>query len=282
MPLMNDTTNIPDIQAALDAGKALGQVQSQKSEADFITLPNNYKPVVLEAILEAFAASPRRLKARLHFDALESFIGYISEWQSGATRIFSSCRGVLAPVFEAVIDYHDQETPSWCEHRATYAPEFTPEWKRWMEKDTIKMSQADFANFLEENGDLVEVPPGAALQELVQNLYAKQQVTCTQLIRLNDGRTKLAYDEEIELSAGTSTKKAELVFPSQLTAAIAPFDGGPGYRIKARLRYRLEKPRLIFWYENVDVHLVIKDAVKGIVGQITEKLKLTPFMGNMG
>lgn len=278
-------SNENNIQAALDAGRALGSIQIAPDHPHGIAvIPANYSAVAIEKLMEPYLPYPRRLKATQQFADMDSFLDYVGKFRNESSVIFAKAVAEIAPTFKAVLDYHtpsgdeSEELPAWCEHTATYAPSFTKEWDNWAANNRRKMSQTDFATFLEENAELVIEPPGAALLELVQDLHAKSNVTCNQLVRLQNGRTKLAYDEEIELKGGTTTKAGALEFPAELVAGIAPFDGGSAYRIKARLRYRIENKRLVFWYENINVHLVIKDAVNGIVTKIKENLGITPWM----
>ncbi len=170
--------------------------------------------------------------------------------------------------------------PQWCDHRATYAPQFSTEWNRWMAKNKQRMTQTELAELLEENQSIIVDPPAASLLELVQNLDGKNNITCNSLIRLTNGKQKLVYSEDVTLKGQVSTEQGEVEFPSSLTVAIAPFDGGPAYKITCRLRYRIENRRLCFWFECVDVHLIIKECVSEVVKRIHEKTEIEPLMGS--
>jgi uncharacterized protein YfdQ (DUF2303 family) len=274
---MNESVNTTA--TALDAGKALGGPIQPKDTSSVIVIPNGYNAQALEKIIEPYLEAPRRVKANVVLATLESFIQYVLEFKKPWTKIFAVVKS-SPPKFQAIIDYHDEEdNPGWCEHRAAYAPEFTSEWSRWMAANAKRMQQVEFATFLEENQDLIQAPPGAELLELVQNLEGKNDIRCTSAIKLTNGKVKMAYEEDVELKGTVSTVAGEITFPNELMVAIAPFDGGAAYRIRCRLKYRIENRKITFWYECVDVHLIIKDAVKGITDTITEKLGITPLLG---
>jgi uncharacterized protein YfdQ (DUF2303 family) len=281
-----DTISHTDIQAAIDAGKAIGQPVQPLDEETVVIIPANYKVEALEKIIAPYLPMPRRIKANVTLTNAESFIRYVAAYKSPWTRIFAAIpNGNAVATFQAILDYHSsanddlEEIPQWCEHRATYQPAFTPEWKRWFEWDRKKMDQLEFATFLEENQLLVVEPIGAALLELVTTLEGKNDIRCSSLMRLANGRQKLTYEEDVTLKGTTTTQQGQVDFPTQLVAGIAPFDGGPTYSIRCRLKYRIPNRRLEFWFETVDTHLVLKDAANGIVAAIQEKLEIVPLLG---
>lgn len=278
--MTENNQSISNVQAALDAGKALGAPDRPGSSQDFVVVPKDYRIEALEKHVEAFADIPRRTKATPSLHNAESFIDYVGLFKTPASQVFAIIPpGNAAPSFLAVIDYHESGKPRWGEHRAKYDCQFTEEWKRWLGSDKKRMSQVDFATLLEENQGSITAPPGAELLELIQTLEGKNDITCNSLVRLTNGRQKLFYEENVELKGTISTQQNQVEFPSQLTVVIAPFDGGPGYRIVCRLRYRIESRRLIFWYECIDVHLVIKECVQGVVDRIQEKLAVKVLFG---
>jgi len=74
----------------------------------------------------------------------------------------------------AVINDHggDDTAANWRDHRCIFAPALSVEWKRWTHKDGSKMSQADFAAWLEDNlADVCSVdgsPTGADILAMAQ------------------------------------------------------------------------------------------------------------------
>ncbi len=270
-----------DLQSVLDAGRALGSSIEADKPNEVVVIPADYRVEALEKLVAPFAKAPRRLTAKLSFSTLDSFIAYVTLFKCDATQIFIRQASAVSVV--AILDYHNSETfeASWCEHRATYAPEMTPEWQRWISGHKRQMTQTELATFLEENQQLIMTPPGAELLELVQTLEGKNDIKCNSTIRLTNGRTKLIYEEDVVLRGSTSTQKGEIEFPSQLVAALPLFTGGPTYKVTCRLKYRINSAKLVFWYEMVDTHLILQDAIRGIEDRIQEKLAIAPLMGEL-
>ena len=66
--------------------------------------------------------------------------------------------------FVGVLDYHEVETPGWCDHTATFKPRRSVEFETWMGQNRKQMTQVDFARFLEENmPDIVHFEGGDSL-----------------------------------------------------------------------------------------------------------------------
>ena len=271
---------IDNLRTVLDAGRALGTPSAPTDSKDIIVVPQGYQAIAAERLIEQYLEKPRRLKAHVHLDDAGSFIRYVNKFKVGVEScIFAK---VEPPSFVAVLDYHDNPlVPAWCEHRASYTPTMTPEWSRFMDVDGEHMNQEAFATFLETNQELISVPVGAELLEMVKHLQGHRDMRCNSLVRLDNGRTQLHFEEDIELrgAVGTGTKAGSLLFPASLTAMLAPFTGGPHYPVKFHMRYRVPGRALEFWMDAIDVHLVIQDAVKQIVTRITSETEIEPLMG---
>src|SRR5687768_10976136 len=99
-------------QAALDAGKALGDNKSIGSHP-YIVVPQG--ATVQDA--ESYLPAPLRKKGSVILNVVGSFIAYVNAEKSGATRIYGQQN---PPGFVAVLDDHGAE-PAWKDYRASYA-----------------------------------------------------------------------------------------------------------------------------------------------------------------
>jgi uncharacterized protein YfdQ (DUF2303 family) len=267
------------VDAALAAGRALAAtpISAKDSPTNAVIVPEKYKLVAMDEYIEKYLPAPRRLKANVQLANADSFIRYVNDFKSEHTRIFAvvpSSNG--EPSFLAVLDYHSLGA-SWCEHRATYACRFTEEWKRWMAANRNKMSQSDFATFLEENQKLIVNPTGAELLELVSTLEGQNNMSVEQALKLTNGKFRINWAEDVELKGKVGENSVEI--PSVIQAGIQMFEGGTAYRFDNRLKYRVESRRLTFWFEAVDIHLIIKDAVKDVVAAIEQGATIKPLFG---
>lgn len=183
--------------------------------------------------------------------------------------------------FRAVMDYDEPKVPRWRTHRANYICLLTPEWLRWTNHAKDIFEQVQFAEFLEENQLQVVMPPGAELLEMVQNLEGKQSAEFKSFKRLSNGKAVLEYREEISLKGTTSFDDGKIEVPTMLTLGIAPFQGGPCYKVQARLKYRVNAGHINFSYDLVDPHVVIRDAVSEMIKTIKEQTGIEPLMGSL-
>jgi uncharacterized protein YfdQ (DUF2303 family) len=245
-------------------------------------VPQGYHAIALEDLIGRYREAPLRLAQAVHFTELDSFIAYVAQFLVPETAVFlalGQSQGVLEPEFLAVIDYHGKDAPSWCEHRAWYKARTTPEWARVMGKANVSLTQTQLVEFLEDNARLIVDPPGAELLELAMNLEGKNDIRCNNIVRLATGKQQLIYEEDVTLKGVVSQQAGKVEFPTRMVLGLAPYVGGPGYKIECRLRYRIESRALRFWFQPVDVHLVIELALHAMSEAISEKLKLSVLAG---
>lgn len=170
--------------------------------------------------------------------------------------------------FTAVFnDYRDPVLPGWRDHRAHFAAQFTPEFRRWMEHNgsSKAKNQTEFAEFIEDNfADLV--PPYAQqLLDVATTIQAKTDINFSSAKRLHDGQVQLAYTEVIDAKAGAD---GALTIPREFELGLRLFKNGAGYKLKARLKYRLASGGVKFWYELDRPERAIEDAFAGYIEKV--------------
>jgi uncharacterized protein YfdQ (DUF2303 family) len=178
-------------------------------------------------------------------------------------------------LFTAILDYHDDQ-PGWCQHRAVYQLPRTPEWNTWTAHNRKSMSQADFAEFIENNTPDIREPDGATLLDMVKTLQAKKAVQFESSVRLDNGQVEFVYVEDIK---GTVTK-GKVDVPSEFKIGIPPFRGEAPFAITARLRYRIgDDKRLVLWYDLLRPHKVAETVGEEIAERIREATGVQMFYG---
>lgn len=252
--------------AIADVAKLAAGIQRAESDAKpFIVHPPQYHVENIERFLQ----QPTRVRGNTVISDLDSFIRYVLATNTGemywaATEV-SAC---FTAVFNA---------DSWRDHRATYAPQPSPEWVRWHGNSGKSKSQAEFAQFVEDNAVDVVEPAAADMLEISRTLEAKKKVEFASGIRLSNGQTELTYQEQI---SGTAAK-GKLQIPETFRIGIPVFVGGDRYSVEARLRYRIESGVLRMWYELVRPHIVVNDAVQTMLTAIKEKVALPLYRGDL-
>lgn len=269
---MSDNQSVESIRDISVAGTAT----REHSGIPYVLKPDGYDV----QSLEKFLPHPSRKKGSVTLSTLDSFVDYVQEQKQEASRIYAnvSDRGAS---FHAVFDHHEpgKGFANWGEHRASFTCEATVEWTRWMASNKKPFSQVAFCEFLEENAAAILKPPGAEMLELTQTLEGKKNVRFDSTQRLANGTTILKYEEDVILT-GAGANKGQIAFPTELELGIAPFKGCSPYRVKARVRHRIEERAMIFRYELIDPHLVIETVATEMIAAIKNTTKLAVFHGN--
>lgn len=181
--------------------------------------------------------------------------------------------------FTAVFNDYRDRVPGWRDHRATYAAAFTPEFQRWMDNNGSGKAkdQTSFAEFIEDNfADLV--PPFAQqLLDVATTIQAKTDINFSSAKRLDNGQVQLGYTEVIDAKAGAD---GALTIPREFELGLRIFKNGDGYKLKARLKYRLGNGGVKFWYELDRPERAIEDAFAGYVQQVREHSGYSVLIGS--
>lgn len=208
---------------------------------------------------------PQRKQGHTVIQDEKGFIKFFKRHQNPQANIYADRgKGSFKAVFN---DDTDTET-GWKDHTATYPVIKSNNWKAWAEKDGVKMSQAEFAQFIEQNiVDIVE-PNHTDMMEISRTLEAKKSASFSSAIRLSNGSHQFAYEESIR---GTASN-GRLEIPETFKLGLQVFLNGEHYEVSARLRYRINKENhLEMWYELIRPHDIYEDAFNGMFENIEKE-----------
>lgn len=222
------------------------------------------------ALAEKLAERPFRLHQCVTLQTPESFIAYYNRFADTDSVIFFD---IDKNKFEAVLDYHEaddgENEPRHGLHKAYYTCPKTPEWSQWEQNDNKKMSQEDFALFIEDNLREITSPEPATMLEIATSLKAKMDVDWQSNIKLDNGQVQMAYRETINGQAGVT---GQLEIPQIIELTLQPFVGGPAYPLQARFRYRVNGGNLVMWYTLVRPRRIIDDATDDVYALIEAQI----------
>ena len=199
----------------------------------------------ISVAVEKMRDRPCRVKGDVRLSSLDSLLTIVKE-QAEATKeleFATSANGYIyadpdSRTITAVFNDQKNGMPGWRDHRASFTAEFTPEFSRWRERNGSNraMTQGEFAEFIEDN--IADIPePGAQqLLEVATTIQAKTNIAFSSAKRLQDGQTQLGYTETIDATAGVN---GALSIPKGFELGLRIFKNGEGYKLKARLKYRL-------------------------------------------
>lgn len=192
---------------------------------------------------------------------VQAFIDYVKRFSSDQLTIWVP---VTEGKISAVFNDNDKETPGWGDFRAELTLTKTPEWTHWAGASGSYMPQEDFADHIEDGMAEIIDPPAADLLEMAQSIHATNNVNFKSQKRLASGEVQFEYTEDLDATAG---KDGDLKIPSEFELAIAPFIGEDKYKVKARLRYRLNNGNLSIGYKLIRPDAVLRDAYQRIADQ---------------
>lgn len=155
--------------------------------------------------------------------------------------------------FTAIFNAPNGAANGWMDYRATVQLKKTRQLTIWQEKNKKRMSQEEFALFLEEYlQDIVE-PNSADVLHFAETLEATKTEVFKSSIKTSTGETKLAYSSERQGDQST-----ELIENFEL--GIPLFDGGDPYKVQVRLFHRVVEQRLTFWFELRHIEYILDQA----------------------
>lgn len=254
-----------EYQAALESTLVGHPVDTEQQDA--IILPDGYHV----EDLQEFKDAPRRIESNIDLIEVQSFINYVKRYADDRSIIKAD---VKSQRFTAILDYHkDSQSPGWRGHLATYNCPTAREWSTWLGGNKNKMTQASFAEFIENNQlDIAlhdgEGPSSADMLEVSRNLQANKKVEFKSSINLSNGDVGFEYQATTEGVSGS--QKGKIDVPQEFYILIPVYEGDAAYPIKARLRYRITDGVLSLWYELVEPEKVLEDAFKHMLEAIEE------------
>lgn len=257
-----DASTIEKIGALSLAASAIQQTGS----TTHLVIPEGFKHLDLTAALEKAGEYPKRKTGTVQLADLSSFNVYVADQgEAYETYIYADPD---ARTLTAVLNDHDKgdDHAGWRDFRAMYKAELSREFINWSHYNKKPMEQEDFAIFLEDNiADVVE-PSGETLLQIALTLQAKTEVNFSSHKRLENGQVQFSYSETVDARAGTGL----IEIPREFTIGLRLFKNGDGYKIRARLKYRLGGGKLKFWYELDRADNAIEDAFQAYVDQARE------------
>lgn len=240
---------------------------------------------------------------------LPSFIALVNRFKFANSAIFA-VDDLKAPSLTAIFDYHPANVGDpaampvnpveWMQHKASYAFPLSKEWQAWFSKDATPMSMGEFAAFLETHIVDVSEDPVSAWSDQAQAFAKANRATSADAIatptRLVDLSLKFRIYETAESceAVNLTTGETQLTFVSEhkqadgkpvdfpkLFSIVIPIFARSAvfYRIIARLRYRLQSGKPVFWFELWRPDLTFEQAFNEALEEVAEQTALPIYAG---
>ena len=247
----------------------------QVGGAFFVTVPEDYTHEDITSAVEKAANTPTRKRGTVVLGNVESLLVYCAEQQAVSTAYIYAdpdARSISA-VFN---DQRHVGLAGWRDHRAIFNAEYTPEFKLWITNNKQQKSQTEFAEFIEDNLADLNGTDADLLLKVATTIQATSGINFASAKRLQDGQTQLTYNEVIDAKAGSD---GALKIPQTFTLGMRIFKNGGGYKLTARLKYRLASGNVKFWYELERPERAVEDAFNGYVETVREKSDYIVLIG---
>ncbi|MDP9965115.1 uncharacterized protein YfdQ (DUF2303 family) [Variovorax paradoxus] len=255
-----DALNAPTAQLVRDI-TTIGLEPKAIAGTTHLVVPPQFQHIDLTSKIEQAQIVPNRLRGTIALGSLESLLTYLADQNAQATGYVYADPD--ARTITAV--FNDTKAgPGWRDHRAVFAAVLTPEAKRWLDKDGEVFSQTEFAEFIEDNMADLHGDDADKLLTVATTIAASSGINFSSAKRLQDGQTQLTYVETVNATAGESG----LSIPKTFTLGLRLFKNGGGYKLTARLKYRLNSGAVKFHYELERPENAIEDAFTGYVEQV--------------
>lgn len=268
------------LKEAVKLGQNLGDAKQIINGIPYAIVPNESQVVSLEKFLHNdYAERPHRKKGTVAVLDASSFIEYYSLFSDEHSRIFAD--ETKSQVL-AVLDYHGigENAPRWGQHRVRLDLRHSEEWKTWTGRDgqSHKMSQLDFAEFIEDNAPDIREPNAATMLEMARTLQAKTDIDFSSAIRTSNGQVQLKYNEIVKGTYGSGNVE----IPEEFLIAIPVYVGTERAPVRARLRYRITSGKLSIWYDLLRPEEIERKAFVATLSAIKDGLKVVVINGNPG
>lgn len=266
--LMQNTSALVDLVSAC-------LVPDQVKGYHFASVPKDYTHKDITDLVEKAQPTPNRKRGTVALKDVASLLAYCADQcmpESGYIYADPDARRLTA-VFN---DHRAALLPGWRDHRAEFKAEYTPEFDNWLRHNKQPKSQTEFAEFIEDNLADITEPAAAQLLEVATTMQAKTGINFSSSKRLDNGQVQLEYTETIDARAGAG---GALQIPKEFALGLRIFKNGSGYRLKARLKYRLSGGAVKFWYELDRPEKSVEDAFAGYVEAVRQTSGYTVLIG---
>lgn len=299
----DDHESYNNTDAAIRAGITLAEPRTLvEGNALAFVLPQGAK--VEQVDIEKYLPRPTRKRGTFAFGDAKSFGEFVNREKTAETVIFANREN---PAFTAVFNGNEAEQaaalagthaenqpipesarPGWGDYKATYACPYSPEWKVWSQANKQKMTQHDFAVFMEDNFvDVVQPaattdphftrwPSGDEMLRVSRGLEAKQDVKFASALRLDNGQVQFKYDEEIS----GSVQGGLIEVPQKFAVGIPVFAGTAPWQIIAKLRYRIDRGGLVMWFEFERLFKITEKAFDEARNEIATATDVPIYLGS--
>ena len=249
-----------------------------------------------KSLIDEWRSRPERRRGSISVSSIDSFVQLVNRDSDENSVIFAD--NGEKPRLVAVLNFHETAgevpanvaavvpaLPRFCDDRIVYPFPLSEEWETWTGNngEEHKMSQADFAEFIEDQlFDIAE--PGSAgattaawaermgiklagpaeLMRVSRGLAIRVEETVRNVIKRDSGECELMFTvEHKDVADGAPVR-----VPPAFHIRIPILRGEGDYSIPVRLRYRAGGGKISWFYEMRRPELFLLDAVNEAIARV--------------
>jgi uncharacterized protein YfdQ (DUF2303 family) len=261
-----------DLQAVIDtAVRSTSPAELEPGKVYAFRTPDGIRQVDLTG--EEYRTTPARKRGTTTVRDAASFGEFWQKHAGEHSEVYADADKLSVT---AVLNADSPDVADWGDHRLRLELRETDAWKQWARLDGQLVGQEQFAEFVEDHLPEILEPAAAEMLEIAQSIQGTVKAEFASGTRLATGQRQLAYTETVQTKAG---QKGNLVIPETFVVGLVPFEGSDGYRITARLRYRIEGNGLKLGYKLDRPQDVRRKAFDDVVAAIAEEITPPIFNG---
>ena len=267
-----------EVETAARLGMTASPVRfATENGTPFVIVPEGFEVESLEKL----CPKPMRKRGTIETTDTDSFCRYVTEHMRTESTAYASI-DVESYKFSVIAILDDHEggefgNAGWRKHRCVLAARTSFEFDKWRKHDRQKFTQAEFAEFLEDNVQDITggdgMPTGTDVLQMALNFERTANKRFRSKTNLQSGCVQLEFvDEENEKS------RERMQMFERFTIAIPVFQTNAmhgeavAYPVQARLKYREKDGELSFWYELIRADRVFQAAVADEIKKLPEQL----------
>ncbi len=262
------------LEVALAAARLASPVIEGPRGARHVVVPPGF---VVQDVSDKTVLPPYITRTSVVVDNRASLSAYVNRFSAPCSVLLADYD---AGAIKAMLDYHGDSGEGELaagarEHICTLKLRPSEEFTRWSAIEGKTLSQAEFAQFLEENACDVIDPEPAVMIEISRDLEATQGVTFKSSTRLENGDRAFVYENETRV-------KGDIRVPREFTLDIPLFDGEQPVQLRCAFRYRINGGGLDMGFEWRRVEYQRRAYFAQIATLAAEETGLPVFAGRMG
>lgn len=255
--------------------------------------------IVAPQSFDGYRNKPRRRTGTAVLTQLSSFVDHVNRFADSDSAIFAD-NDRTRPSLTGVLNYHKAGVggdPAFGDHRASFHFPLSDEWLAWNKLNGQPLPMIGFAHFLEDhivdvvprtNIDLGEqaanfatilgggekIADPATLMGMALNMQVFEKSNTAAANNLATGEIRADFETIYNDSTGQ-----KLNVHSMFVISIPVFKNEPAVQILARLRFRKDGPKIIFFYELWRTDIVFDQAFDAAVEHVRASTGLPVFVG---